>query len=78
MAKWICTAVENNYLKNRHLKELKENVRTYGYPEKTNDFELQRDLTIPQKELSQPKANENNNLTFINILTQITQKYLIW
>ena len=31
MARRICTIVENNSLKSKHLRELKENFRTYGY-----------------------------------------------
>ena len=34
MARRICTMVENNSLKNKHLRELKENFRTYSYPKK--------------------------------------------
>ena len=32
MARRICTIVEDNSLKNIHLREVKENFRTYGYP----------------------------------------------
>ena len=36
MARRICTIVENNSLKKKHLTELKDNLRTYGYPKKVN------------------------------------------
>ena len=31
MVRSMCTIVENNSVKNKYLKELKENFRTYGY-----------------------------------------------
>ena len=63
----ICTIVENNSRKNKHLRELKENFRTYGYPEKIVAIGIQKALKIPQTELRQPKTIENNNnLTFIS------------
>ena len=67
MARRICTIVENNILKNKHLRELKENFRTYGYPEKVVEIGIQKALKIPQTELYQPKTTENNNnLTFLS------------
>ena len=67
MARRICTIVENYYLKNKHLRELKENFRTYSYPEKVVEIGIQTALKIPQTELRQPKTIEsNNNLTFIS------------
>ena len=78
MARRICTIVENNSLKNKHLRELKKNFRTYGYPEKVVEIGIQKALKISQTELRQPKTIENdNNLTLITTLAQITQKYLI-
>ena len=76
MARWICTIVENNYFKNRHLRE---HVRTYGYPEKTNEIGMQRALKILQMELCQPKTNKNNNnLTFKNTFNPNNPKqYLV-
>ena len=79
MARCICIIVENNSLKNKHLRELKENFRTYCYPEKVVEIGIQKALKIPQTELQQPKTIENNNnLTFISTFNQIIQKYLIW
>ena len=67
MARHICTIVENNSLKAKHLIELKEKFRIYGYPEKVVEIGIQKPLRIPQTELSQPKTIENNNnLTFIS------------
>ena len=34
MARQICTTVESNSIKNKHLNELKRNFKTYGYAEK--------------------------------------------
>ena len=66
MARRICTIVENYSLKNKRLRELKKNFRTYGYPEKVVEIGTQKALKILQTELSQPKTIENNNnLTFI-------------
>ena len=63
MARRICTIVENNSLKNKHLRELKKNFRN---PEKVVEIEIQKALKIPETELRQPKTIENNNnLTFV-------------
>ena len=65
MARHICTIVENNPLKSKHLRDLKENFRTYGYPEKVVEIGIQR--AFLKTELRQPKKIENNNnLTFIS------------
>ena len=67
MARRICTIVENNSPRNKHLRELKENFRTYGYPEKVVEIGIQKALKTPQTELRQPKTiKNNNNLTFIS------------
>ena len=42
MARPICTRVENNSLKEKHLRELKENVRTYGFPKKLLKLEYKK------------------------------------
>ena len=51
MASRICTIVEKNSLKNKHLRELKENFRTYGYPGKVVEIGIQKALKIPQTKL---------------------------
>ena len=67
MARHICTIVENNSLKNKHLRELRENFRTYGDPKKVVEIGIQKALKTPQTELHQPRTIENNNnLTFIS------------
>ena len=69
MTRRICTIVENYSLKNKHLRELKENFITYGYPEKVIEIGIQKALEIPQNELRLPKTIENNNnLTFKSTL----------
>ena len=67
MVRCMCTIVENNSLKNKHLRELKKNFRTYDYPEKVIKFGIQKSLKVYQTELRQPtKIETNNNLTFIS------------
>ena len=67
MARHICTIVENNSVKNTHLRDLKENFRIYGYPKKVVEIGIQKALKIPQTKLRQPKKIENNNnLSFIS------------
>ena len=58
--------IENNSLKNKNLRELKENFRTYGYPKKVFEIGIQKALKIPQTKLHQPKTIENNKLTFMS------------
>ena len=48
MARHICT---NNSLKSKHLRELKENFRTYVYPKNVVEIGIQKALKIPQTEL---------------------------
>ena len=54
MARQICTIVENNSQKQTSM-ELKENIRTYDYPEKMLKLEYKKDQ-IPQKEICLPKT----------------------
>ena len=42
MARRICTLVENNSHKSKHLRELKETFKTYGYPEKVAEIGMQK------------------------------------
>ena len=48
MVRRICTIVENNSLKNKHLRELKKNFRTYVCPEKVVEIGIQKALKILQ------------------------------
>ena len=56
MVRRACTIVENNSGKKGHLKELKENLRTYSYPEKIVKIRIQKELKIRQTELCLPKT----------------------
>ena len=47
----------NNSLENKHLKDLKQNFKTYGYPKKVVEIGIQKVLKIPEMELRQPKKN---------------------
>ena len=79
MARRICTIVENNSLKNKHLRELKENFAAYGYFEKVDETRMQKPLKICQTELRQPKTIENNNnLTFISTFNPNNPKIYIF
>ena len=67
MARRICKIVENNSLKNKHLRKLKENFRTLDYPEKVVEIGIQKALKIPQTKLCQLKTIGNsNNLAFMS------------
>ena len=48
MARWICKIPVNNSVKNKHLKQLKENFRTYGHPEKIVEIGILKALKISQ------------------------------
>ena len=47
MARRICTIIENNSIKRKHLRDLKENFKTNGYPEKAVEIRIQKLLKIP-------------------------------
>ena len=51
MARLICTIVESNSLKYKHLREIKDNFGTYGYPENVVEIGIEKALKIPQTEL---------------------------
>ena len=67
MARRILTVIVNNAVKNKYIRDLKENFRTYGHPEKIAEIGIQKALKIPQPTaLRQPKTIEkNSNLAFI-------------
>ena len=59
MARRILTIAVNNAVKSKHLRQLKENSRTYGYPEKIVEIGIQKALKIPQPTPQhQPKTIE--------------------
>ena len=61
--------------KNKQLRELKDNFRAYGYPEKVIKIWIQKALKIPQTDLRHPKTIENNNnLTFISTFNPNNRK----
>ena len=59
MARRSCRIVEINSVKNRHLRELKENFKNCGFAESLMKLEYKKTLKIPQTELCQPKRNEH-------------------
>ena len=48
MARRICKIPVNNSVKNKHLKQLKENFGTYGHPEKIVEIGILKALKISQ------------------------------
>ena len=59
MARRILTVIVNNAVKNKYIRGLKENFRTYGHPEKIAEIGIQKALKIPQPTpLHQPKTIE--------------------
>ena len=42
MARRICTMIENNSHKSKHLRELKGTFKTYGHPEKVAEIGMQK------------------------------------
>ena len=44
MARQILPIVVNNAVKNKHLRQLKDNFRTYGYPEKIVEIGIQKSI----------------------------------
>ena len=63
MTRRICSIVENNYVKNKSLRQLKENFRTYHYFEKNVEIRMQKALKIPQTRICQPKTIENKAIS---------------
>ena len=55
MARRICTIAENNSLNKKHLRELKENFRSYGYPKKVVEIGIQKALNPNYANLKQLK-----------------------
>ena len=56
MGRRIYTKVKKNSRRNEHLRELKVNFKTFGYPEKVVEIGIQKALKIPQMKLRQPKT----------------------
>ena len=66
LARRICTVVENNEAKMKHLDNLKMNLSKYQYPKQLTEFGINKVLSIPLQELRTPKTVSNDNsLPFI-------------
>ena len=75
LARRICTIVENQQQKLRHLSKLKKNLNKYDYPIKIITNGIQKAEEIPQKlkeneNLKKPKENEAFHL-FLHIIQMI-------
>ena len=66
LARCICTIVENNEAKMKHLENFKTNLSKYQYPKHLSEFGINKALSIPLQELRTPKTTSNDNsLPFI-------------
>ena len=77
LARRICTIVENQQQKLRHLSELKKNLKKYHYPVNIITNGIKKALEIPQNELR--KSQEKKNMKFYHLfrhLIQITHLYI--
>ena len=62
----ICTVVENQQQKLRHLSELKEDLNKYDYPVNIITNVIKKALEIPQNKLGEPKEKQTDeDLPFI-------------
>ena len=70
LARRICTIVENEQAKLKHLEELKEIMCRQKYPLEIINKGITKAISIPQTELRQPKDMENSekNITLCNNL----------
>ena len=56
LARRICTIVENEQAKRKHLEELKQTMLQQKYPLNVINRRIDKALAIPQSELRQPKS----------------------
>ena len=72
LARRICTIVENEQAKLKHLEELKEIMRRQKYPLEIINKGITKAISIPQTELRQPKDTENSEkiLPFVTTYNQ--------
>ena len=63
LARRICTIVENQQQKLRHLSELKENLKIYDYPVNIATSGIKKTLEIPQNELRKPKEKQADEVS---------------
>ena len=61
LARTICTIVENQQKKLRHLSELKENLNKHDYPVKIITNGIKKALEISRNELRKRKTNRKTN-----------------
>ena len=74
MARRILAIGVNNAVKSKHLRQLKENFRTYGYPEKIVEIGIQKALKISQPTpLCQPKTIEKKQQFSLHLYFQPKQ-----
>ena len=67
LARRICTIVENQQQKLRHLSQLKESLEKYDYPINIITSGIKKPLEIPQNELRKPKEEQKDDvLPFIS------------
>ena len=62
LAQKICTIVENQQQKLKHLSELKENLNRYDYPVNIITYVIKKDLEISQNELRKPKEKQTDEV----------------
>ena len=66
LARRICTIVENQQQKLKHIHELKSNLKKYEYPETLIENRIQKAIEIQQETLRTPiEKNNKNVLPFI-------------
>ena len=74
----ICTIVENQKQKLRHLSELKENLEKIGYPVEITINGIKKAVEIPQNKLRKAKEKQANKvLPFIEIAYLYTTQIII-
>ena len=77
LARCICTIVENNEPKMKHLEDLRMNLSKYQYPKQLTEFGINKALSIPLQELDTPKTISNDNsLPFITLTIQTIQMFI--
>ena len=78
LAWMICTIVENQKQKLRHLSELKENLEKIGYPVEITINGIKKAVEIPQNKLRKAKEKQANKvLPFIEIAYLYTTQIII-
>ena len=76
LARRICTIVENQQQKLRHLSEVKEKLKKYDYPINIITNGIKKDLEISRSELRKPKEKQMKFYHLFLHLIQITHLYI--